>query len=106
MNAYASSKISDSALVPDVQSYTRSAVFTLGKTSETTGYWSHALQVKKVLIFLLKLFVIEMYLNIFQYAVMKLVPSWVRTIAGLRMNKIFRDEYYTQLAQNKITSVK
>lgn len=32
-------------LIPDVQSYTKSAVFSLGKTSETTGYWTHGIQV-------------------------------------------------------------
>lgn len=32
--------------VPDVESYTRWAVLSLGKTNETTGYWSHAVQVR------------------------------------------------------------
>lgn len=34
-----------SILFPDVESYTKSVVFCLGKTNETTGYWSHGIQV-------------------------------------------------------------
>lgn len=40
-----------SVFVPDVESYGKSAVFTLGKTIETTGYWSHAIQVSRMLPF-------------------------------------------------------
>lgn len=46
MNDYSSTVMSGgNILIPDVQSYTKSAVFSLGKTSETTGYWSHGIQV-------------------------------------------------------------
>lgn len=46
MNNYSSSVMtSGNILVPDVQNYTKSAVFSLGKTSETTGYWTHGIQV-------------------------------------------------------------
>lgn len=38
---------------PDVETYSRWAVFTLGKTSETTGYWAHAIQVRNETIQLL-----------------------------------------------------
>jgi len=34
--------------MPDVESYTKFAVFTLGKSSQTTGYWSHGLQVSNL----------------------------------------------------------
>lgn len=37
--------------IPDVESYVRSAVFTLGKTNETTGYWAHAIQVRDLWFF-------------------------------------------------------
>lgn len=74
MNDYSTSVMKGSILVPDVESYTRSAVFTLGKSSKTTGYWSHGLQ----------------------YGVMKLVPEFVRTAFCFSMNKKFRQEYYAQ----------
>lgn len=45
MNNYSTTVMAGSILFPDVQSYTKSAVFCLGKTSETTGYWSHGIQV-------------------------------------------------------------
>lgn len=46
MNDYSSTVMSGgNILIPDVQSYTKSAVFSLGKTNETTGYWSHGIQV-------------------------------------------------------------
>ena len=48
MNEYSTSVMKGNILIPDVESYTRSAVFTLGKSSKTTGYWSHGLQVKIV----------------------------------------------------------
>lgn len=31
---------------PDVETYTKSAVASLGRTNETTGYWIHGLQVR------------------------------------------------------------
>jgi 17beta-estradiol 17-dehydrogenase / very-long-chain 3-oxoacyl-CoA reductase len=74
MNDYSTSVMKGSILVPNVESYTKSAVFTLGKSSKTTGYWSHGLQ----------------------YGTMKLVPEFVRTTILYSMNKKFRQEYYDQ----------
>lgn len=49
MNNYSSSVMtSGNFLIPDVQSYAKSAVFSLGKTSETTGYWTHGIQVSTI----------------------------------------------------------
>ena len=45
MNEYSTSVMKGNILIPDVESYTKSAVFTLGKSSKTTGYWSHGMQV-------------------------------------------------------------
>lgn len=45
MNNYSSSVMEGGLLVPDVETYTSAAVFTLGKSSQTTGYWCHGLQV-------------------------------------------------------------
>lgn len=45
MNNYSTTVMAGSILFPDVESYTKSAVFTLGRSSETTGYWSHGIQV-------------------------------------------------------------
>ena len=74
MNNYSTSVMKGNVLVPDAESYTKSAVFTIGKSSRTTGYWSHGLQ----------------------YGAMKLVPEFVRTTISLSMNKKFRQEYYDQ----------
>lgn len=45
LNSYSKDVMSGNLFVPDVQTYGRSAAFTLGKTYETTGYWAHAVQV-------------------------------------------------------------
>lgn len=45
MNDFSTTVMKGNILIPDVETYTRSAVFTLGKTSKTTGYWTHGLQV-------------------------------------------------------------
>lgn len=39
MNNYATTVMNGGILFPDVETFTKSAVFSLGKTSETTGYW-------------------------------------------------------------------
>lgn len=101
MNNYSSSVMtSGNLLIPDVQSYAKSAVFSLGKTSETTGYWSHGIQVgiyiaqnmfsivNVLFFFFLKIVMCH------QYGAMRLLPTWVRTICGKKMNEQFREEYY------------
>jgi 17beta-estradiol 17-dehydrogenase / very-long-chain 3-oxoacyl-CoA reductase len=80
MNQFSTTVMSGGILVPDAESYTRSAVWTLGKTSKTTGYWSHGLQ----------------------YAAFKLVPEGIRGFVGLLMNRQFREEYYQQQQQVKV----
>lgn len=45
MNEYSSAVMKGGFLIPNARSYARSAVFTLGKTNETTGFWTHGLQV-------------------------------------------------------------
>lgn len=51
MNEYSSTVMRGNIMIPDVQSYTKSAVFTLGKTNKTTGYWSHGVQVIKFFLY-------------------------------------------------------
>ncbi|XP_065355735.1 inactive hydroxysteroid dehydrogenase-like protein 1 [Calliphora vicina] len=80
MNQYSDTVMKGNILIPHVQSYTRSLVFTLGKTVETTGYWSHGLQ----------------------YFVMKLSPEWLRTRISHRMTRQLRDEYFSTHGKNKV----
>ncbi|XP_036676004.3 hydroxysteroid dehydrogenase-like protein 1 [Drosophila suzukii] len=63
MNAYADHVLHGGLLFPNAYTYARSAVFTLGKTSETNGFWTHAVQ----------------------YALMKLAPEPVRTFFAHRL---------------------
>lgn len=79
MNQYSKKVMSGGFLIPDVKSFTRYAVFTLGKTSETTGYWTHGLQ----------------------YAVSKTVPEWVRMKIGHRITSKLRAEYLNSLVDDK-----
>lgn len=104
MNNYSTTVMAGSILFPDVESYTKSAVFCLGKTNETTGYWSHGIQVSVLLFRALLLWHFiqiscsNKYFNIFrmQYGAMRLVPSWVRTLGGASLNRKFRKEYFEQ----------
>ncbi|XP_055920438.1 inactive hydroxysteroid dehydrogenase-like protein 1 [Eupeodes corollae] len=79
MNQYSKKVMNGGFLIPDVKSFSESAVFTLGKTSETTGYWTHGLQ----------------------YAVSKLVPEWTRTKIGHRITRRLRAEYLISVVNNK-----
>lgn len=74
MNEYSTTVMSGNIFCPDVSTYTKSAVFTLGKSDRTTGYWSHGIQ----------------------YAVNKMGPEWLRTWGGAKMNLKFRKEYDEQ----------
>lgn len=51
LNNYSTTVMAGNVGIPDVESYVRSAVFTLGKTNETTGYWAHAIQVRDLWFF-------------------------------------------------------
>ncbi|XP_005189421.2 hydroxysteroid dehydrogenase-like protein 1 [Musca domestica] len=78
MNQYSETVMQGSLMVPSAAAYARSTVFTLGKSKETTGYWSHGLQ----------------------YFIMKLSPERVRTRIGGQMCKKLRQEYLdTQLKE-------
>lgn len=48
MNSYSTTVMNGSILFPDVETYTKSAVASLGRTNETTGYWIHGIQVKRL----------------------------------------------------------
>lgn len=77
MNQYSKKVMNGGFLIPDVKSFTQSAVFTLGKTSETTGYWTHGLQ----------------------YAISKIVPEWIRTKIGHRITTRLRTEYLNSIKE-------
>uniref|UniRef100_A0A336KUV6 CSON015482 protein n=1 Tax=Culicoides sonorensis TaxID=179676 RepID=A0A336KUV6_CULSO len=79
MNEYSTTVMNGNIFCPDAESYTRSAVFTLGKSDRTTGYWSHGVQ----------------------YAFNKLAPEWVRTWGGAFMNQQFRKEYDAKQKQER-----
>ncbi|KAH8240708.1 hypothetical protein KR026_004029 [Drosophila bipectinata] len=79
MNAYSDRVMNSGAklIFPTASSYAKSAVFTLGKTSETNGYWTHGIQ----------------------YCIMKLAPLSVRTYLGHKMFKQLRIEALQQKQQ-------
>lgn len=79
MNEFSSAVMEGGFLIPDVKTYTKWAVFTLGKSCETTGYWVHGLQ----------------------YAVSRLVPTWVRTLVGLRLTTDMKADYLRSSLKNK-----
>lgn len=79
MNHYSTTLMEGGLFIPNVESYGKFAVFSLGKTKRTTGYWSHGIQ----------------------YCVMQFAPEWIRTIIGGNMNKGFRKDYLNQLKAAK-----
>lgn len=45
INQFSERLMQSSFLIPNAKTYAKYAVFMLGKADETTGYWSHGLQV-------------------------------------------------------------
>ncbi|ALC39791.1 CG13284 [Drosophila busckii] len=78
MNEYSSSVMRGGILIPTASSFAKSAVFTLGKTSTTTGFWTHGLQ----------------------YFFMKLAPLRLRTLIAHELGRRLRIE---ALEQKKLT---
>lgn len=79
MNAFSERVMSGGLLIPSVESYTKSMLFTLGKTSRTNGWWSHSVQ----------------------YAAMKIVPERIRIKVGAVMNREFRTEFQENQKRTK-----
>uniref|UniRef100_A0A1A9UVE8 Inactive hydroxysteroid dehydrogenase-like protein 1 n=1 Tax=Glossina austeni TaxID=7395 RepID=A0A1A9UVE8_GLOAU len=80
MNEFSESLQESSFFSPPAEAYTRWAVFTLGKTKETTGYWTHAIA----------------------YCFIKLFPEWLRIRVGHFLAKQLRAEYLITQAKRKI----
>ncbi|XP_052864752.1 inactive hydroxysteroid dehydrogenase-like protein 1 [Anopheles cruzii] len=72
MNNFSSTIMEGGLFIPNAEMYAKFATFTLGKTKQTTGYWSHGLQV----------------------GIMKLAPEFIRIAIGGAMDKQFRKEYF------------
>ncbi|XP_055385848.1 inactive hydroxysteroid dehydrogenase-like protein 1 isoform X2 [Condylostylus longicornis] len=79
MNAYSSYVMKGGLLFPDARTYVRSLIFTLDKTPETTGYWSHGIQ----------------------YALIKLVPLWLRIRLAKALTKKLREMYFAEAREQK-----
>ncbi|XP_017056566.1 hydroxysteroid dehydrogenase-like protein 1 isoform X1 [Drosophila ficusphila] len=77
MNAYSDRVMQGGLFFPNAYTFSRFAVFTLGKTSETNGFWTHGIQ----------------------YALMKLAPLPIRTYLGHRLFKRLRIEALEQKQQ-------
>lgn len=110
MNAYSDRvmKSGASLIFPNASSYAKSAVFTLGKTSETNGFWTHGIQVcqQEIVTFYCYIFFIDFnYYLVFnlspflQYSIMKLAPLSLRTYLGHKMFKQLRIEALQQKQQ-------
>ncbi|KXJ76031.1 hypothetical protein RP20_CCG010469 [Aedes albopictus] len=82
MNNFSTTLMKGGLFIPDAESYAKYAVFTLGKTKQTTGYWTHGIQ----------------------YCLIRLSPEWVRTLVGGIMNKKFREEYHHAQKQTAATA--
>ncbi|XP_055310940.1 hydroxysteroid dehydrogenase-like protein 1 isoform X2 [Sitodiplosis mosellana] len=79
LHSYSTSLMAGNFFIPDIETYVRSAIFTLGKTNETTGYWPHAIQ----------------------FALLKMLPVTLRSIMIGFLNKRLRSEYFLQQQQNR-----
>uniref|UniRef100_A0A1A9WL19 Uncharacterized protein n=1 Tax=Glossina brevipalpis TaxID=37001 RepID=A0A1A9WL19_9MUSC len=80
MNQFSETLLQGNYFTPPAETYARWAVFTLGKTKETTGYWTHAMV----------------------YCFIKLFPEWLRMRVGHFATKQFRTEYFISQAKRKI----
>lgn len=84
MNNFSTTLMEGGVFIPNAEAYAKHAVYTLGKTKQTTGYWSHGIQ----------------------YCFVRIAPEWVRTIIGGMMNKRFRKEYYASQQQQATAKAK
>lgn len=82
LNRFSTTLQAGGLFIPDVETYTASALNTLGKTNRTNGYFMHSIQ----------------------YAVINMVPEWIRTIIGERLGKQFYREYWAQQQQQQPSS--
>ncbi|XP_057652964.1 inactive hydroxysteroid dehydrogenase-like protein 1 [Diorhabda carinulata] len=58
-------------IVPNAENYAKFAVMTLGKLTDTSGFWSHGIQ----------------------RFIIKMCPTWIAIHGGANLNKIFRRDY-------------
>ncbi|CAK1549574.1 unnamed protein product [Leptosia nina] len=79
LNSFSQRLVDGNILVPNAATYAKSAVYLLGRVSNTTGYWIHGIQ----------------------YFFITLAPQWMRIMIGHRMNKDFRNEHFRN---NKVTA--
>ena len=79
MNHFSTTIMSGGVFIPNAETYSRSAVWTLGKTNRTTGFWLHSLQ----------------------FTVIKLCPESIRGYIGSIMNRKFKKEYFEQLRRRQ-----
>uniref|UniRef100_A0A1A9UVF4 Uncharacterized protein n=1 Tax=Glossina austeni TaxID=7395 RepID=A0A1A9UVF4_GLOAU len=80
-----------------VEAFTRSAVFTLGKTQETTGYWTHAIMVK----FLLYAIIYKLKKEQFQSFHLSLLPEWLRIRISHAFTDYLRKEWLKKQVEEK-----
>lgn len=74
LNRFSTTLQAGGLFIPDVETYTAAALNKLGKTPRTNGYFMHSIQ----------------------YAVINMVPEWIRTLIGERLGKQFNREYWQQ----------
>ncbi|CAG9784715.1 unnamed protein product [Diatraea saccharalis] len=79
INSFSQRLMDGNLLVPDVATFSRHAVASLGRVSNTTGYWLHGIQ----------------------YFFIKIAPEWLRMRIGHQLNVEFRKEY---MRNNKVKS--
>ncbi|XP_031635052.1 hydroxysteroid dehydrogenase-like protein 1 [Contarinia nasturtii] len=79
LNNFSTSLMAGGLFIPDAETYVRSAISTLGKSDETTGYWPHAIQ----------------------FAFLKMLPVTFRTMMIESLANRFRAEYFLQQQQNR-----
>ncbi|KAG5674669.1 hypothetical protein PVAND_004622 [Polypedilum vanderplanki] len=70
----------DAFFITPIESYVKSAVFTLGRSDESTGYWAHALQ----------------------FALLKWIPRNIRMIFMHKIAKFYRRKHYENFESDKI----
>ena len=100
MNQFSATVMRGGLFIPDAKNYARFAVFTLGKTKMTSGYWSHGIQVSLKCTFNYATNVLMTSLIRLQYFFMKLAPEFVRIRLSHKVTQKLRLEGMTQ---NKIT---
>lgn len=97
LHTYPITEVVGNIFFPPVQVFAKSAVFTLGKTNETTGYWAHAIMVciyNKSVVGIMKSD--NLLMVSWQNGALRILPVYIRTLIMGTLSRRIREAHYRE----------